>query len=279
MDQYAVFGNPIAHSKSPLIHRLFAEQTGESLEYSAQRVELEGFASAAQDFFNGGGKGLNITVPFKQDAWRYADYRSPEAERAGAVNTLAMQADGQVLGANTDGIGLVNDICNRLGWPIKGKRLLLIGAGGAARGVLQPLLKAGPRAVTIVNRTPAKADELAREFSDLGRLTANSFSALNGHQFDLLINASAASLHGELPPLPDTILSVDACAYDMLYAAAATPFNTWAEQNGACHVADGLGMLVEQAAESFHLWRAVRPDTASPLMTVRAELQKHSAAN
>ncbi len=153
----------------------------------------------------------------------------------------------------------------------------MIGAGGATRGVLQPLLKAGPQAVTIVNRTPANADQLAQEFSDLGRVTANSFSALGGQQFDLLINASAASLHGELPPLPDTILSNEACAYDMLYAAAATPFNTWAKQNGACHVADGLGMLLEQAAESFYLWRAVRPDTASLLTTVRAELQKHSA--
>lgn len=278
MDQYAVFGNPIAHSKSPLIHRLFAEQTGQVLEYAAQRVGSDDFASAARTFFGSGGKGLNITAPCKQDAWRFADWRSAHAERAGAVNTLAMQADGRVLGANTDAIGLLNDIRNNLGWQIEGKRLLLIGAGGAARGVLQPLLEAGPQALTIVNRTPQKADALAREFSDLGPVIANSFSALNGQQFDLLINATAASLQGELPPLPDTILSDHACAYDMLYAAAATPFNIWATQNGARQVADGLGMLVEQAAESFYIWRSVRPDTASLLTIVRAELQKNSAA-
>lgn len=272
MDQYAVFGNPIAHSKSPLIHRLFAEQTGEILAYSAQRVEPEGFVAAAESFFNGGGKGLNITAPCKQDAWRFADYRSSAAERAGAVNTLALQADGRVLGANTDGIGLVNDICNALGWRIDGKRLLLIGAGGAARGVLQPLLQAGPHAVTIVNRTAAKANALAREFSDLGPVTAGRFSALGSQQFDLLINASSASLNGELPPLPDNILSNGACAYDMRYAASATPFNAWSKQHGASHVADGLGMLLEQAAESFYLWRAVRPDTASLLKIVRAAL-------
>ncbi len=279
MDQYAVFGNPIAHSKSPFIHRLFAEQTGEILEYAAQRVAPEGFAAAAQAFFDGGGKGLNITVPFKQDAWRFVDQRSPHAGRAGAVNTLAMQADGQVLGANTDGIGLLDDIQHNLGWQIEGKRLLLIGAGGAARGVLQPLLEAAPQAVTIVNRTAAKADELAHEFSDLGAVTVSSFSALQGQQFDLLINATAASLHGELPPLPDHILSDDACAYDMLYAAATTPFNAWATQRGARAVADGLGMLVEQAAESFYIWRAVRPDTASLLGIVRAELQRQSVAS
>ncbi len=277
MDQYAVFGNPVAHSKSPFIHRWFAAQTGEAVEYTAQLVVPEGFAHAAQIFFSNGGKGLNITVPFKQDAWHFADHRSPHAERAGAVNTLAMQANGQVLGANTDGIGLLRDIHSNLGWPIRGKRLLLIGAGGAARGVLQPLLEAEPKAVTIVNRTPATADALAREFSDLGPVTANSFSALEGQQFDLLINATAASLHGDLPALPDHILSNDACAYDMLYAATTTPFNAWARQNGAREVADGLGMLVEQAAESFAIWGGVRPDTEPLLAVVRAELQKQKA--
>lgn len=279
MDQYAVFGNPVAHSKSPLIHRLFAEQTGEAIEYSAQLVEPEDFAGAARAFFASGGKGLNITVPFKQDAWRFADHRNPHAERAGAVNTLAVQANGRLYGANTDGTGLLNDILNNLGWQIESKRLLLIGAGGAARGVLQPLLQAGPRTLTIANRTVSKAEELAREFSDLGPVTATSFSALQGEQFDLLINATAASLRGELPSLPDNILSDEACAYDMLYAAAITPFNAWAEENGARRVADGLGMLVEQAAESFFIWRAVRPDTAPLIKIVRSALEKDGAAS
>lgn len=279
MDKYAVFGNPVAHSKSPLIHRLFAEQTGESIEYSAELVEPEAFASAARAFFADGGKGVNITLPFKQDAWRFADYRSPQAERAGAVNTLAVQADGRLYGANTDGIGLLKDIRMNLGWQIEGKRLLLIGAGGAARGVLQPLLQAGPRSLTIVNRTVNKATELAHEFGDLGPIKAGSFDGLQGEQFDLLINATAASLQGELPPLSNDILSADACAYDMLYATAKTPFNDWAEINGAHQVADGLGMLIEQAAESFFIWRAVRPDTTPLIKTVRVALQQDVAAS
>lgn len=278
MDQYAVFGNPIAHSKSPLIHRLFAEQSGEPIQYSAQLVATDAFASAAQSFFAAGGKGLNITLPFKQDAWRFATHRSPHAERAGAVNTLAMQADGRLYGANTDGIGLLNDIRGNLGWQHVGKRLLLIGAGGAARGVLQPLLEAGPRSLTIVNRTASRASELAQEFQDLGPIKASTFAALQGERFDLIINASAASLHGEMPPLPNNILADGACAYDMLYATVATPFNVWAEKNGAFHVADGLGMLLEQAAEAFFIWRAVRPDTTPLIKIVRAALEKNGAA-
>ncbi|MGI9287849.1 MAG: shikimate dehydrogenase [Pseudomonadales bacterium] len=279
MDQYAVFGNPVAHSKSPLIHRLFAEQTGEPIEYSTQLVEPEAFASTARAFFASGGKGVNITLPFKQDAWRFADYRSPHAERAGAVNTLAVQADGRLYGANTDGTGLLKDISNNLGWQVESKRLLLIGAGGAGRGVLQPLLQAGPRSLTIVNRTANKATELAREFGDFGPINASSFNALQGEQFDLLINATAASLQGELPPLPDDILSHESRAYDMLYATTLTPFNAWAKQNGARQVADGLGMLVEQAAESFFIWRAVRPDTTQLIKTVRVALEQDVTAS
>lgn len=278
MDQYAVFGNPIAHSMSPLIHRLFAEQTGEPMQYAVQLVATDEFVSAARAFFTVGGKGLNVTLPFKQDAWRCADYRSPHAERAGAVNTLAVQADGTIFGANTDGIGLRNDIGENLGWEIASKRLLLVGAGGAARGVLQPLLQAGPHSLTIVNRTASKAIKLAQEFRDLGPIKARSFAALQGEQFDLIINATAASLQGELPPLANDILSDGGCAYDMLYAAMPTPFNVWAENNGARHVADGLGMLVEQAAESFFIWRAVRPDTTPLIKIARAALEKNGAA-
>jgi shikimate dehydrogenase len=273
IDKYAVFGNPIKHSKSPQIHGAFAEQTHQQLSYRAHRVELGKFAAAARTFFDNGGKGLNITVPFKIDAFQFADQLSGRARRAGAVNTLALQEDGQIYGDNTDGAGLVRDICKNLGWEITRKRVLLLGAGGAVRGVLEPLIRLKPAHLLIANRTVAKAQQLAADFADLGDVRACSYDALQGNHFDLIINATSASLAGELPPLPSDALSDEGCCYDMMYSAQPTPFMHWAAQNAAWGVADGLGMLVEQAAESFCIWRGIRPQTRPVIEAIRAELE------
>jgi shikimate dehydrogenase len=272
MDMYAVFGNPIAHSKSPQIHRQFAEQTAQSLEYNKQLVEIDQFTAAANAFFQGEGRGLNITVPFKLDAFEYADTLTERAQRAGAVNTLAKQEDGSVLGDNTDGQGMVSDITDNLGWSIADKRVLILGAGGAVRGVLQPLLAQQPREVVIANRTLAKAIQLVREFKDLGKVKACGFDDLPGLQFDLVINGTSASLAGDLPPLPDYLLGDNASCYDMMYAAEPTVFLQWAKDQGAAQFADGLGMLVGQAAESFALWRGVKPDVTPVIADLRKQL-------
>lgn len=265
IDRYAVFGNPIGHSQSPLIHHQFAEQTGERLQYTKQQPEPGAFQQAADAFFAEGGKGLNVTVPFKQDAYSYAARLTPRARRAGAVNTLALLPDGTILGDNTDGIGMVNDLHN-LDWPIAGRRVLILGAGGAVRGVLQPLLEQEPAQVVVANRTLYKAEQLARGFSDLGKIEPLRYEDLTGLSFDLVINGTSASLSGELPPLPAGLLAPGARCYDMVYAAEPTAFMRWAEQDGATETADGLGMLVGQAAESFYLWRQVRPEV-TPVMT------------
>ncbi len=257
-DEYAVMGNPIAHSKSPRIHTLFAEQTGEAVHYEAIQVDPGGFSQAVGNFEASGGKGLNITVPFKQEAWELVNERSERAERAGAVNTIKF-VDGKLIGDNTDGIGLVNDLTNNR-IAVKGGRVLLMGAGGAARGVLAPLLAQQPAQLVIGNRTAEKAKQLAEEFSNLGQVEGCGYDALEGKQFDLVINATAASLQGELPPLPDSVLADGACCYDMMYGAEPTAFMQWASRHGAAKVLDGLGMLVEQAAESFYIWRGVRPE-------------------
>lgn len=270
-DQYAVFGNPIQHSKSPAIHRQFAEQTAQDLHYSKQLVAENEFQKAAQDFFAQGGKGLNITVPFKMDAFQFAQQLTARAERAGAVNTLALQADGTVLGDNTDGIGMVHDMHN-LGWELQGKSILIIGAGGAVRGVLQPLLVEHPARVVIANRTVSKAEELAIQFHDLGSIEAMAYENLAGQQFDIVINGTSASLQGDLPPLPNNLLNPHACCYDMMYGAEATVFMRWAAANGAEKVADGLGMLVGQAAEAFYLWRHIRPEVVPVIMAIRRQL-------
>ncbi len=271
VDRYAVMGNPIAHSKSPRIHRLFAEQTGQRLEYEAIQVDAGGFTQAVGNFDSSGGKGLNITVPFKQEAWELVTARSARAERAGAVNTIIFDA-GALRGDNTDGVGLINDLRNH-NLAVAGKRVLLLGAGGAARGVLGPLLEGKPAELVVVNRTPDRAVELAAQFHDLGPVGGCGYPALGDRQFDLVINATSASLHGELPPLPDTLLADDATCYDMMYGANATPFQDWARQHTATTALDGLGMLVEQAAESFYLWRGVRPDTAPVIAKLRHEMQ------
>ncbi|MBK8751968.1 MAG: shikimate dehydrogenase [Candidatus Competibacteraceae bacterium] len=260
LDQYAVMGNPIAHSKSPHIHALFAAQTGQSLEYRAIRVEPGGFAAAARAFRAAGGKGLNVTVPFKPDAWVFADLLSARAERAGAVNTLIFDSTG-VRGDNTDGPGLVRDLTVNHGYALAGRRILLLGAGGAARGVLQPLLLEQPAQLVIANRTAGKALELSLRFGDLGRVSGCGFAELAGRQFDLIINATAAGLSDAAPPLPEGVLAADGWCYDLMYGSEPTAFVRWGKEQGAARSLDGWGMLVEQAAQSFYLWRGIWPET------------------
>jgi shikimate dehydrogenase len=271
-DKYAVFGNPIKHSKSPLIHGAFAEQCGQQMLYRAVRVELGGFAAAARSFFESGGSGLNVTLPFKRDAFDFADRLSPRAQRAGAVNTLTRAADGQVEGENTDGIGLVRDMVANLGWVVQGLRILVLGAGGAVRGILEPLLMERPRELLIVNRTPERARELAAEFSDLGAVEGGAYSLIGERQFDLVINGTSASLAGEVPELPGSLLTERSCCYDLVYGPEPTPFMRWAAHHAAWAVSDGLGMLVEQAAQSFYIWRRVRPETAPIIRRLRESM-------
>lgn len=268
-DRYAVFGNPIAHSKSPIIHAEFAKQTGEDIVYERQLVEEAKFAEAAHEFFAAGGYGLNITVPFKLDAFAFADQLSERAKLAGAVNTLKKLADGKVLGDNTDGAGLLRDITKNLAWKIAGKRVLVLGAGGAVRGVIAPLLIENPQRIVIANRTLSKAEELVQLFTagkhaQESKVLRASSLQIHARPFDIIINATSASLGGEMLELPPTILASGACCYDMMYGKELTPFLQWAKQHGA-QVADGLGMLVEQAAESFYVWRGVMPET-KPVM-------------
>jgi shikimate dehydrogenase len=270
--RYAVFGNPIRHSKSPQIHAEFARQCEQSLQYRPVFVETGLFSETARRFFDHGGQGINVTVPFKRDAWEFADTLSERARRAGAVNTLSIAADGKILGDNTDGIGLVRDMVANLGWTIRDSRVLLLGAGGAARGVVELLLRESPRCLQIVNRTCYRAEELATEFVDLGSVSGGGYEMLEGARFDLLINATSASLGGELPPLPDSLLTERSCCYDMMYAAEPTIFMRWAAQHTAWAVADGLGMLVEQAAESFYIWRGLRPQTGTVVAELRASM-------
>jgi len=269
IDRYAVFGNPIAHSKSPQIHTLFAEQTNESLIYTAELAEIGQFDQAVKNFIANGGKGLNVTVPFKEDAWNCAAQRSPRAQRAGAVNTLKLEDDGSLFGDTTDGIGLVRDLMQNHTVQIKDQDILLIGAGGAVRGVLQALLEQQPTSLLIANRTKHKAVQLADDFSDLGAISGCGLDEINAARFDLVINGTSASLQGDLPPIPETIFKPDASSYDMMYSAQATPFMQWSSTHGAKQVFDGLGMLVEQAAESFYIWRGIKPETAPVIEQLR----------
>jgi shikimate dehydrogenase len=270
MDHYAVMGNPVAHSKSPRIHALFAKQTQQQLDYQAILVEKTGFSSAVAEFLQHGGMGLNITVPFKEDAWALATTRSQRAERAGAVNTLVLDQHGRHYGDNTDGAGLVRDLLMNNGATLNKQRLLLVGAGGAARGVIEPLLHEDPDLLVIANRTAAKAVELARQFCDLGHTEGCGLDDVAGQSFDLIINATAASLAGQVPALPDSVITTESSCYDMMYADRPTAFMDWARQRGAARCMDGLGMLVEQAAESFYIWRKVRPDTAAVIRALRS---------
>jgi shikimate dehydrogenase len=267
-DRYAVFGNPIAHSKSPVIHAAFARQTGQDIVYEARLAPLDGFVAAVEAFRAEGGKGANVTVPFKVEAFHYAKEHTERARLAQAVNTLKFD-DGRVLGDNTDGVGLVRDITVNLAQPLRGRRVLLLGAGGAARGVLLPLLREEPAGLFIANRTMDKAVELARQFSPFGPVEGGGYDALSGRIFDVVINATSSGLSDALPPLPETVFALEALAYEMMYGKT-TPFMAFAKARGA-RVADGLGMLVEQAAESFFWWRGVRPQTAPVIASLRQE--------
>jgi len=271
-DRYAVFGNPIKHSKSPQIHSAFAQSTAQDLSYEAMAIEEGCFETSVESFLAGGGKGLNVTIPFKQEAWALAQVRSPRAELAGAVNTLYRDKEGRICGDNTDGVGMVRDIVRNHGGTIAGKRVLILGAGGAVRGVLQPVLEQEPKQLVIANRTASKAVELAELVADLGSVSGCGFETLDGQCFDLVINGTAASLQGEVPPLPEGILSENAWCYDMMYAASPTAFCLWATKNGAQKSIDGLGMLVEQAAQSFQIWRGVEPDSQAVIHSLRNAL-------
>ncbi len=283
VDHYVVIGNPIAHSKSPQIHAAFAQQTGEALVYESLLAPLDGFDVAVRDFIAGGGHGANVTVPFKLDAFTLADSLTERATAAGAVNTLRFDRNGaqvRILGENTDGVGLVRDIVSNAGVPVAGARVLLLGAGGAARGVILPLLAEVPAQLVIANRTLARAEELVARFAPAAQssaqarapipLSAACFDELDG-AFDIIINATSASLSAELPPVPATVFGTDSFAYDMMYGAQPTLFMQMASQAGA-RVRDGLGMLVEQAAESFYVWRGVRPQTIPVYHDLRAQL-------
>ncbi len=265
-DRYAVIGNPIEHSKSPTIHAAFAAQTGEDIYYG--RILGQTFKQDAHTFFAEGGLGLNVTVPFKQEAYEFVDELSERAQAAGAVNTLIKQADGQVRGDNTDGIGLVRDLaCNNL-FNFAGSRILLLGAGGASRGVLKPLLTENPAKLVIANRTVSKAEELAALSKD-SRVSACGFTDLENLRFDLIINGTASGLSGEVPPIPDQCLDAGGWTYDMMYSTEPTAFVKWGRAHGAGKALDGLGMLVEQAAESFYLWRGQQPETSAVIDQLR----------
>jgi shikimate dehydrogenase len=274
-DLYAVMGNPISHTKSPQIYQAFARQTQQAIEYRAICVPTGGFEEALWQFRASGGKGVNVTLPFKQDAHRLAGVVSAGTERAGAANTLWFDSEGEIHAENTDGIGLVHDIVVNHRRSLREQRILLLGAGGAARGAMAPLLAEDPAGIWVVNRTVAKAEELARIFRDLGEVCPLEYERLAGNRFDVLINATSASLQGRVPPLSSDLLAPGALCYDMMYGAGDTPFVRWARNQGVEQAIDGLGMLIEQAAVSFYLWRGVRPDTR----TVIAGLRERSGSN
>lgn len=277
-DRYAVVGHPVAHSKSPLIHRLFAEQAGQDLVYETLLAPLDGFAATVRAFFAGGGKGLNVTVPFKAEAFVLADVCSPRARQASAVNTLGYDADGRLWGDNTDGAGLVRDLCDALGLTLSERRLLVLGAGGAACGILGPLLEEGPREIVVANRTAARAQALADRFRCLGAVRGCGLADLFGMgAFDVILNATSASLSDALPALPLGLVAGDTVCYDLAYGNEPTAFLRWALEQGAARAEDGLGMLVEQAAFSFELWRGVRPDTARVRGILRPDLPRASS--
>ncbi|KAF1029921.1 MAG: Shikimate dehydrogenase (NADP(+)) [Burkholderia plantarii] len=273
---YAVFGNPIAHSKSPFIHARFAEQTGEPIDYTHRLAPIDGFEASVREFIAAGGRGGNVTVPFKLEAHALADTLSPRAAAAGAVNTLRFEADGSIYGENTDGIGLVRDIEQNLRVSLAGARVLLLGAGGAARGVVLPMLDRAPLSITIVNRTASKAEALAGQFAQAARdagcaLSGGGAAIIESRPYDVMVNATAGSLEAALPECDDAAFGAGTLAYDMMYGAHPTVFMQHASALGA-RAADGLGMLVEQAAESFLLWRGVRPDGAPVLKALRDAL-------
>jgi shikimate dehydrogenase len=272
VDQYGVFGHPVGHSLSPFIHGVFARDTGQQMAYRAYDVAPEEFTERVQGFFADGGRGLNITLPHKIAAVDVAQELTARAAHAAAINTLALQGDNVLLGDNTDGGGLVRDLCDNLGLIITQRRVLILGAGGATRGVLAPLLGLEPAIVVIANRTPERAEALAAAFADLGVTQGVGFEYVGETPFDLIINATSASLSGDIPPIPAEAIGPQTVCYDLAYGRSAMAFVRWAQQSGCVRAVQGLGMLVEQAAESFRLWRGVRPQTASVLAALKERI-------
>lgn len=270
MDQYGVVGHPVSHSLSPFIHGMFARETGQDITYRLFDVRPADLEVHVRDFFARGGGGLNVTLPHKIAARELAHELTTRAAHAAAVNTLARTNDGSILGDNTDGAGLVHDLCDNLGIELAGRRVLIMGAGGATRGVLAPLLGLEPAMVVIANRTPERAATLATAFSDLGVTHGVGFQDVGDEPFDLVINATSASLSGDIPPLPPGAVGSSTVCYDLAYGKSATAFVAWAQQHGCARALQGWGMLVEQAAESFELWRGVRPTTALVLAALQA---------
>ena len=268
-DQYGVIGHPVAHSWSPFIHGMFARQTGEQMIYRLHDVLPQDFRAYVLDFFSRGGRGLNVTVPHKVAAAELANELTPRAERAVAVNTLAVQRDNRLLGDNTDGAGLVHDLRDNLSVNLAGRRVLIVGAGGATRGVVAPLLVLRPAELVVANRTADRAHAFAADFRDVGAVRGCGFDDVGEHPYDVVINATSASLAGEVPAIPTTVFKPDTLCYDMAYSKGDTPFLKWARDNGCARAIQGWGMLVEQAAESFQLWRGVRPQTKPVLEALR----------
>jgi shikimate dehydrogenase len=268
---YAVIGNPIGHTKSPLIHGMFARACGHDIEYTAIEGPPGQFARTVDIFRAAGGRGMNVTAPFKLDAFDYATSRSQSAELAGAANALKFDGD-QVLAENFDGVGLVRDVVANLARPMRGRRVLLLGAGGAARGALLPFIAQDPALLVIANRTTAKAEDLAAQLAGRGEVTGVGYQDLAGRQFDLVFNATSASLRGELPPVPATVFAPGCLAYELAYGKGLTPFLRLAQNAGAGQLADGVGMLVEQAAEAFAWWRGVRPQTPAVIAKIAVPL-------
>lgn len=268
MDRYAVVGHPITHSLSPAIHRMFAEQTGEKMEYEGIELPVTSFETRIWQLFKDGYSGFNVTAPFKGDAFDFVDQMSGRAERARAVNTMKKMDDGRIFGDTTDGVGLLTDLTENLGWSLQNANILILGAGGAVRGVLEPLLAQDPNSLVVANRTLQKAEELA---DDYPALTPSTFDELHG-QFDLVINGTSASLSGQIPPLPAGLINAGTKCYDMAYGKEPTAFLVWAKAQGAVEYSDGLGMLVGQAAESFYIWRNVRPDVKPIIEKLRETL-------
>lgn len=271
-DRYAVFGNPIAHSKSPQIHTLFAQQFDLDIRYTAELLELEDFETQAQQFFQEGLKGANVTVPFKLDAMEFAKANgglTERAERAGAVNTLALNNDGKAFGDNTDGAGIIRDITQNIGFDIRDKQVLILGAGGAVRGIMKPLMDCKPKHVVIANRSEPRAMALANDFGACG----HGFPDIKALPFDLIINGTSASLSGDVPPIHLETVAEHTYVYDMMYSAEPTSFLKWASVNSN-HLFDGLGMLVEQAAESFEVWTGYKPQTQPVIQTLRNQLSE-----
>jgi shikimate dehydrogenase len=271
-DRYAVFGNPLSHTKSPLIHMTFARETGEDIDYGKIEAPLDGFGAGVETFRGAGGRGINITAPFKLEAYALASRRMPRAEHAGAANCLKFEG-GEVVAENFDGIGLVRDIQNNLGIPLAGKRVLMLGAGGAARGAVVPLLDAGPGRLTIVNRTRSRADALQHQFARFGAVDVRNNDDVGSPNYDVILNATSASLCGELPHFSAAAVARGSLVYEFAYGKGLTPFLQFARTAGAGRMADGVGMLVEQAAEAFEWWRGKRPDTRALIADLTIPLQ------